>query len=51
MSIGFKKTKVNLKLLKDTDTLLMFEKGTTGGICLSVNRYAKANNEYLKNYY
>ena len=30
--------------------LLMVEKGIRGGICYSINRYAKANNEYMKNY-
>ena len=30
--------------------LLMVEKGTRGGICQAIHRYAKANNKYLKNY-
>ena len=30
--------------------LLMFEKGTRGGICHSIHRHAKANNKYTKNY-
>ena len=30
--------------------LLMVEKGTRSGICHSIHRYAKANNEYMKNY-
>ena len=30
--------------------LLMIEKGIRGGICQATYRYAKANNEYLKNY-
>ena len=29
--------------------LLMFEKGIRGGKC-AIHRYAKANNEYMKNY-
>ena len=30
--------------------LLMVEKGTRGGICHAIYRYAKANNKYMKNY-
>ena len=30
--------------------LLMIEKGIRGRICLARHRYAKANNEYMKNY-
>ena len=30
--------------------LLMVEKGARGGICLAIHRYAKANNNYMKNY-
>ena len=30
--------------------LLMVEKGTRGGICDAIDRYAKTNKKYLKNY-
>ena len=30
--------------------LLMVEKGIRGGICHAIHRYAKANNQYMKNY-
>ena len=48
--IPLKKTKVKLDLLTDIDMLLMVEKGMRGGICHSIYRYAKANNEYMKDY-
>ena len=47
---ALKRTKVKLDLLTDIDVLLMVEKGTRGGICHSVYRYAKANNKYMRNY-
>ena len=43
-----KKTKVKLELT-DIDMLLMVEKGTRGGICQAIHRYAKAN-KYMKDY-
>ena len=45
-----KNTKVELDLLTDIDILLMVEKGTRGGICQAIHRYAKANNKYMKNF-
>ena len=41
---------VEFELLIDYDMLLMIEEGIRGGICHAVHRYAKANNEYIKNY-
>ena len=45
-----KKTNVELELLTDYDMLLMVEKGIRGGICHAIQRYAKANNRYMKDY-
>ena len=45
-----KKTEIDLELLTNNDMLLMVEKGTRGGICQTIHRYAKANNKYMKNY-
>ena len=45
-----KKTNVKLELLTDYDMLLIVEEGTRGGICHSIQRYAKAKNKYMKNY-
>ena len=42
-----KKTGVNLKLLKDPDMLLMFERGIRGGITQSVHKWAIVNNPYM----
>ena len=45
-----KKTNVELELLKNYDMLLMVEEGIRGGICHAMQRYAKANNKYMKDY-
>ena len=45
-----KKTNAKLELLTDYDILLMVEEGIRGGICHSIQRYAKVNNKYMKNY-
>ena len=42
-----KKTNVKLELLTDCDMLSMVEEGIRGGICHSIHRYTKANNQYL----
>ena len=45
-----KKANVELELLTDYDMLLMAEEGIRGGIFHAVNRYAHANNYYMKDY-
>ena len=45
-----KKTNVELELLMDYDMPLMVEEGIRGGICHAMQRYAKANNKYMKDY-
>ena len=46
---ALEKAKVELKLLPDTEMLWTVEKGIRGGICHSINRYAK-DNKYMKDY-
>ena len=45
-----KKTNVELELLTDYDMLLMIEEGIRGGICHAMQRCAKPNNKYMKDY-
>ena len=45
-----KKTGVKLELLTNYCMLLMVEKEIRGGFCQVTHRYAKANNNYMKNY-
>ena len=44
-----KKAEVKLELLTDTDILIMVEKWIRGRLCYFINRYAEANNKYMKN--
>ena len=44
---ALKITKDQLKLLSDSDMLLMIESGSRGGIVTISHRHAKANNEYM----
>ena len=47
---ALKNTKVKSDLLNNIGMLLKVEKGIRGGICHSIYRYAKANNNYTKDY-
>ena len=46
-----KKTRIKLKLLTDPDMLLMFERGTRGGITQAIHKYTAVNNEYMGDQY
>ena len=45
---SLKKTNVKLELLKDYGMLLMVEERIRGGICHSIHRHAKGNNNIWK---
>ena len=45
-----KRTKVKLESLIDIGMILMVGKRTRCELCHSINRYAKANNKYMKDY-
>ena len=47
---AFEKTKVKLNLLTDISMLLLVEKCIRKGICNTIHQYAKANNNYMKDY-
>ena len=47
---ALKKTKVKLELTTDINMILMVEKEIIGGLYNSINRYAKYNNKYKKDY-
>ena len=45
-----KMTDIKLEKISDIDNYLFIEKGLRGGISYFAERYAKANNEYIKDY-
>ena len=50
MASRFKKAKVKIYILTDTDMLIMVEKDISVGICHSIYRYAKVSNKYTEDY-
>ena len=50
MVSSFKKTAVKSVLLTHIDMLLMVEKQIRGGIWQAIHQYAKANNNFIKDY-
>ena len=50
MASVFKENQYRIRTLTDYDMLLMVEEGIRGGICHSIQQYAKANNKYTKGY-
>ena len=51
MDAMLRMTGVKLEKLQDTDMYLFFTKAIRGGLCGSALRYAKANNELMKEEY
>ena len=50
MASLFKKAGVELELIIAIDMLFMIKKRIKGEICHAIHRYAKTNNNYMKNY-
>ena len=43
-------TNIELDKINDSDMHLFIERGMRGGICVAIQKYCKANNEYCKDY-